>query len=276
MRKYFIVVGFQRKGPFTIEELIKNNITKETLIWSFELGDNTPAGEIPELASLFGDVEPIQDTEGDVIPIKPTDKINNNSSALSDEELLKIFEASKKEIDDDDAKKQVIIIEQNKKTYKKLKENKITEIVEGLKQDKTKEQTKDNLEINATPLVNEQNFEEISEPEKELDLKKEEYTEKLPLQYEPENESSYQKTQTNFSKSVPKRPKNYLLASILATIFCCLPFGIIGIINASQVDSKYKKADYAGAEKSSKNAKTILILSVILGIVLYVIIFWNN
>lgn len=52
----------------------------------------------------------------------------------------------------------------------------------------------------------------------------------------------------------PTPPKNWLAESILVTIFCCLPFGIVGIVNASQVNSKFAAGDYAGADKASKEA----------------------
>ena len=50
------------------------------------------------------------------------------------------------------------------------------------------------------------------------------------------------------------RPKNWLVESILATIFCCLPFGIVGIINAASVNSRYDSGDLMGAEKASQEA----------------------
>ena len=50
------------------------------------------------------------------------------------------------------------------------------------------------------------------------------------------------------------RPKNWLVESILVTIFCCLPFGIVGIINAASVNSKYDVGDYAGALNASQQA----------------------
>jgi Interferon-induced transmembrane protein len=52
----------------------------------------------------------------------------------------------------------------------------------------------------------------------------------------------------------PPRPKNWLIESILATIFCCLPFGVAGIVFAAQVNSKYDEGDYEGALRSSKEA----------------------
>ncbi len=49
-------------------------------------------------------------------------------------------------------------------------------------------------------------------------------------------------------------PKNWLVESILVTIFCCLPFGIVGIINAAQVSSRYAAGQYEEAERSSREA----------------------
>mgnify|MGYP003297500314 FL=1 len=56
------------------------------------------------------------------------------------------------------------------------------------------------------------------------------------------NNSSYSAS----SESLP--PKNYLAESILATIFCCLPFGIIGIINAARVENAFYSGDETEAE----------------------------
>jgi hypothetical protein len=50
-------------------------------------------------------------------------------------------------------------------------------------------------------------------------------------------------------------PPNYLVWAILTTIFCCLPFGIVSIVFAAQVNSKWQDGDYQGARLSSKNAK---------------------
>ncbi len=49
---------------------------------------------------------------------------------------------------------------------------------------------------------------------------------------------------------------NYLVQAILVTIFCCLPFGIVSIVFAAQVNGKLGGGDYAGALESSNKAKT--------------------
>lgn len=50
------------------------------------------------------------------------------------------------------------------------------------------------------------------------------------------------------------QPKTWLVESILVTLFCCLPFGIAGIVNASNVSSKFASGDIDGANRASKQA----------------------
>lgn len=68
--------------------------------------------------------------------------------------------------------------------------------------------------------------------------------------------------------------ESYLIPSILVTVLCCLPFGIPAIIYAAQVQEKLQRGDIAGAQQSSKNAKTWCIVAVaapFVGLVLYVL-----
>lgn len=53
----------------------------------------------------------------------------------------------------------------------------------------------------------------------------------------------------------PQQIPNYLVQSILITLFCCLPLGIPAIVFASQVDSKVQAGDIQGALESSRKAK---------------------
>jgi hypothetical protein len=47
----------------------------------------------------------------------------------------------------------------------------------------------------------------------------------------------------------------YLVQSILVTLFCCLPFGIVAIVQAAKVESKQNAGDYEGALLASNSAK---------------------
>jgi hypothetical protein len=53
----------------------------------------------------------------------------------------------------------------------------------------------------------------------------------------------------------PAYVPNYLVQAILCTIFCCLPFGVVAIVFAAQVNGKLAAGDYAGAVQTSKQAK---------------------
>ncbi len=66
--------------------------------------------------------------------------------------------------------------------------------------------------------------------------------------------NQYNQFQQQYTGHMPPMPKTWLAESILATLFCCLPFGIIGIIKASKVSSEYNRGNYAGAEAASKEA----------------------
>ena len=52
----------------------------------------------------------------------------------------------------------------------------------------------------------------------------------------------------------PQQPKNWLAESILVTLLCCLPFGIVGIVNAASVSSKFASGDYEGSLRASQEA----------------------
>ncbi|MGV8964074.1 MAG: CD225/dispanin family protein [Candidatus Saccharimonadaceae bacterium] len=70
----------------------------------------------------------------------------------------------------------------------------------------------------------------------------------------------------------PQRPKTWLVESILVTILCCLPFGIVGIINAAKVNSLYDQGMYDESIRVSKNAKRWTMYGLIAGIIYLIIV----
>jgi hypothetical protein len=48
---------------------------------------------------------------------------------------------------------------------------------------------------------------------------------------------------------------NYLVQSILVTLCCCVPLGVVAVIYSAQVNGKVASGDIAGALAASKNAK---------------------
>ena len=70
---------------------------------------------------------------------------------------------------------------------------------------------------------------------------------------------------------MPPKPDNYLVWSILMTVFCCLPLGIVALIKSTAVDSAYASGNYELANQNSQEAKKWNIISLIVGGVSYLL-----
>jgi hypothetical protein len=66
-------------------------------------------------------------------------------------------------------------------------------------------------------------------------------------------------------------PNNYLVWSILVTLFCCLPLGIVAIVKSSQVNGLWAQGQYAEAQAAADSAKKFVTWSAIIGVVVFVI-----
>ena len=74
---------------------------------------------------------------------------------------------------------------------------------------------------------------------------------------------------------MPPCPPTYLALSIIVTVLCCLPFGIVGIIKSSSVSKEYAVGNYAAAQEASKQAKTWSIVGLCCGlfwVIIYIIL----
>lgn len=75
------------------------------------------------------------------------------------------------------------------------------------------------------------------------------------------------------NQSKPACPRNYLVPSVLVTLFAFLPVGIAAIVFASQVESKYNQGDYTGSQSSSNTAKTLCIVGAAIAAPFYLLLF---
>lgn len=82
--------------------------------------------------------------------------------------------------------------------------------------------------------------------------------------------TNYQTQTTNTKQQTTNHqntmPPTYLIWAILVTVFCCFIPGILAIIFASQVSSKFYAGDIDGAWRSSRSAEVWIIVSVVLGV----------
>lgn len=66
-------------------------------------------------------------------------------------------------------------------------------------------------------------------------------------------------------------PDNHLTKAIIATIFCCLPLGVISLIKATKVDSLWAQGNYEAARESASSADTWANVSMVIGIISFII-----
>ncbi|MGZ5445608.1 MAG: CD225/dispanin family protein [Thermoanaerobaculia bacterium] len=80
------------------------------------------------------------------------------------------------------------------------------------------------------------------------------------------------------SSTPPLQIPNYLWQSIVVTLCCCVPLGIVGIVFAAQVKSKLAQGDIAGARDASQKAKMFALIGFGVGVVLtiYMVFFGTD
>lgn len=71
----------------------------------------------------------------------------------------------------------------------------------------------------------------------------------------------------------PGSVPNYLWQSIVVTVLCCLPFGVVSIVHAAKVDSLLAQGDLVGAAAASNSAKNWALAGAISWLVLVVLPF---
>ncbi len=60
---------------------------------------------------------------------------------------------------------------------------------------------------------------------------------------------------------------NYLVQAVLVTLCCCLPFGIVAIVNASKVNTLVQAGDYQAAQQASDDAKKWVTIGFVCGLI---------
>ena len=75
------------------------------------------------------------------------------------------------------------------------------------------------------------------------------------------------------ASQMPGAVPNYLWQSIVVTVLCCMPFGVVSIVYAAKVDGLVARGDIAGATAASKSAKTWAIAAVASWVVIIVLYF---
>jgi len=96
------------------------------------------------------------------------------------------------------------------------------------------------------------------------------YTQQAP-NYGQQNQGYYQ--QNNFN-GMPQKPVNwvpYLILSIISTLCCCLPFGVVGIVFSAKINSAMLAGNLEEAQNNAKMAKIWIIVSFAIGLLTWLI-----
>ena len=67
-------------------------------------------------------------------------------------------------------------------------------------------------------------------------------------------------------------PSNNLVWAILTTLFCCLPFGIVSIVQAAKVNGLWAQGQHAAAQETANSAKKWAIISAVVGLAWIVLV----
>ena len=68
-----------------------------------------------------------------------------------------------------------------------------------------------------------------------------------------------------------ERPGTYLVLSIIVTLCCCVPFGIIGIIYATRVDPAWNSGLYEDARNFSRKARNWSLWGAVLSVLFWIV-----
>ena len=68
-----------------------------------------------------------------------------------------------------------------------------------------------------------------------------------------------------------QKPDNYLVWAILSTLLCCMPFGIVAIVKATQVDTFWAQGNQAESIEAANAAKKWTIVSAVSAVAVWFI-----
>lgn len=79
--------------------------------------------------------------------------------------------------------------------------------------------------------------------------------------------------QPNYNQQKPLNWVPYLVLSIISTVCCCLPFGIVAIVFSAKINSAMAAGNIEEAQHAAKNAKIWIIVAFAVGIIVNIITF---
>ena len=286
MEKYYYLTPEKKQtGPFTLKDLLKENISLRTYVWRSGLTKWTRAEAVPEVATLLTastQVPPVPENmetppaccPPTLLTNVPEDKTAENAPASTPQP--EVFEKEEAEMEDNEDNEDNKIQDNEEKA-----ESRTEEVITPTEQ-KDGEQLSEQTASAAGSAP-----EDLEEKPDGAPAQAQEGTGATPPDYieyqeksttpeppaipagpaagcePPEIPADYQGDSTGPGNDVlPPCPPTNLVWAILTTVLCCLPLGLVAVYKSTRVERHYKAGDYERALKAYESSVNWCIASI--------------
>ena len=234
---YWVIIriGEKPKGPYSIDEVVNLPLSPESLVWHTGLSEWLPATSFDEIKGIFE-----EEPEAAEMPAaEPA-----TDASLAEEAPAEVPAAEESEPAE-------TVAEEVVESDEAQAENEVAD------EPAAAEEKTDIPPIPVMPPVfrpgNSRTQAQTAQQPPQFHAAQQQ---PLPQQPLPQQEK-------------PECPPTYLAWSIVFTIVCCWPFGIVGIIFAILTRTRFNRGNYKGAKKASEVAEWMCILAFTFGLVFW-------
>ena len=248
--QYWIIKDGESKGPFTLEELQAMGISQTTKIWCKGMDNWTKAGETDIADVLFAHV------------VDESEERSAESAEASENEEQSAESAEAPESEERSAES--------------------VEASESEERSAESAETPENEELSAESAEASEQPRMTPPPYNPAPYSQPPYMPQQPPMpgYRPQPSpqqiynDGYRRGLEDGKKldadtDTSKCPPSNMVWAVLATVFCCMPAGIVSIVYASRVSGLYHKGDFVGAKRASDRAAYWALGSAIFHMVTY-------
>ena len=248
--QYWIIKDGESKGPFTLEELQAMGISQTTKIWCKGMDNWTKAGETDIADVLFAHVV----DESEELSAESAEAPENEERSAESAEAPENEERSAESAEAPESEERS---------------------AESAEASESEEQSAESAEAPEQPRM-------TPPPYNPAPYSQPPYMPQQPPMpgYRPQPSpqqiynDGYRRGLEDGKKldadtDTSKCPPSNMVWAVLATVFCCMPAGIVSIVYASRVSGLYHKGDFVGAKRASDRAAYWALGSAIFHMVTY-------
>ena len=248
--QYWIIKDGESKGPFTLEELQAMGISQTTKIWCKGMDNWTKAGETDIADVLFAHVV----DESEELSAESAEAPENEERSAESAEAPETEERSAESAEAPESEERS---------------------AESAEASESEERSAESAEAPEQPRM-------TPPPYNPAPYSQPPYMPQQPPMpgYRPQPSpqqiynDGYRRGLEDGKKldadtDTSKCPPSNMVWAVLATVFCCMPAGIVSIVYASRVSGLYHKGDFVGAKRASDRAAYWALGSAIFHMVTY-------